>query len=259
MGRGKAGLLACGRPDAATDGDPDRPRQAEPTKCDARERNRRNRPMTSEYDKLVAQYHAELAGLQALERVVGIAKKASTIREEIDRDYWGDSEHQSRLRHELRKLYVEVADGPARADLIRRHNEISEVIRRMPSAMRIDAEVALRLAREKASRFCGWSAALLGVALVVAGHLVANLTGAIAGAVAGWFIGQGIVAKIKQGRQTAVEAAEQWLRSLDTDDPHELFQTGWTPSPEFGDPLFTPAELAAWTTEWQSVERLGMS
>lgn len=125
----------------------------------------------------------------------------------------------------MRKLVFGVKDMELRKKIIAKHNEADDL---SAAERRKDVE-RLRLtalkARERLQGNAGWTSAAVTAGLFVTfGYWWFNLAGAIAGAVVGFFIGQGHVHKTRaELLQTATNAEQEW-KDAQTEDEADRVQ-----------------------------------
>lgn len=108
------------------------------------------------------------------------------------KEYFAD-EHDC-LREKTRDAYFSVADLYARKALIEAQRKVESRIRQSLEEDVIEANKEVAVASSKTQRLPWGKAALLGVGAVAVGYWVFGMVGAISGAVASFFLGQGVIA-----------------------------------------------------------------
>lgn len=119
-----------------------------------------------------------------------------------------DNEHDDKARR-VRNLYFAVTDADARRKLIAKVLEMDDLHDRASRDGVDKAKRALWQAQQKESDLGWFAAAIWGVGCVLVGYWIFNLIGAIAGAVAGVFLGMRIVFETRKERRASVMSATE--------------------------------------------------
>jgi hypothetical protein len=124
-------------------------------------------------------------------------------------EYFAD-EHDH-LRDKTRDAYFSVANEALRKQLIATQRNIEKEGRRSLEADVVAANHAVGTAKAKLMQQPWSTAALVAAGTVGIGYWLFSIAGAIAGAVAGFFLGQGIVAAARRSANAELEQAMQEL------------------------------------------------
>ena len=163
------------------------------------------------------------AELRTLEAKAGLTER---MREAQER-YHGDSKEQSHFywRPIIREAYFSVVDPELRSALINKCAQCDSEL----EGLRDDELLELRQALEAATLAVDhlpWRwAAVVAIVPVAVGTVIAGVAGAFGGAVAGIFLGQGVMHKGKVSRAVAVRRAQAEL--------NEQLSDTWNPPPTF--------------------------
>lgn len=120
-------------------------------------------------------------------------------------EYFAD-EHDH-FREKARDAYFSVEDLALRKRLIAIQRKIERQVRRSFEADVVAANRAVNAAKAKASQQPWTTAALFAVGAVGVGYWLFNVVGAIAGAVGGFFLGQGLIAEARNRANGELEQA----------------------------------------------------
>jgi hypothetical protein len=115
------------------------------------------------------------------------------------------------LRRRMRRAYFSVQDVDLRRKLIALRRKWDKHFLKSFDADVAKADDELREAKQRALSQPWGKSALCAVGAVAIGYWAFHIAGAVGGAVAGFFIGQGIVAKAKREAQAEIEGAENNL------------------------------------------------
>lgn len=137
-----------------------------------------------------------------------------------------DSEHDY-LREHLRAAYFSVADVELRKQMIKLQRDRASILRQMQEHSIYDARRELQQAQSKAADYPWQGASVAAIIAVAIGAYFFQLIGAIAGAVVGFFDGQGWVAEAKKNAAWALKQAEEVAADAEKD-----YREGG-PRPEF--------------------------
>jgi hypothetical protein len=182
--------------------------------------------LSSEQDRLTDQLHE-------LEQRAGIAKDADQARQgplfplgafgkNVSPEEYFDDQHDY-VRRGIRNLYFGVEDLSLRTQLIGAERNLDEAHRGISGEEVRAAERRLAEAEAKADRLPWDLAAVLGAGSVAVGHYMEGIAGAIAGAVFGFFIGMGAIAKARaDAREGIAEAKEGLKQALEAKRDSEL-------------------------------------
>jgi hypothetical protein len=137
-------------------------------------------------------------------------------RDDLERQAGIENTNELRAKgrtQKIRDLYFSVSDPVIRRALMILERKEHDVMVEFRNRGVEEAEVIVEKAQARIDiPFHVWlTAAICGFMIVAAGQVVAGLTGAIGGAVAGYFIGQGIVAKCRGWARRALETARRDL------------------------------------------------
>lgn len=179
--------------------------------------------MMNENEKL-EQLHTECF---ALEKEAGIAQPMERAREgrfiplgALGEDASPDeyfADEFDHFREGARNAYFSVEDANLRKRLIALRQKIDTHVAKSFDADLEAVQQVVSAARRKTTNQPWELAAFWAVGAVAVGYWTFNLVGAIGGAVAGFFIGQGVVANAKRAAQTELEQAENELKQLQKD------------------------------------------
>jgi hypothetical protein len=159
---------------------------------------------------------------EALEEVAGISQAMHRARDgrliplgaigdPVSRDEYFADDY---LRRGTRNAYFAVQDVALRKQLISAERELDVQLERSFEADMAVAKSAVLAATAQGNSQPWGKAAGVAVAAVAFGYWVYGLVGAIAGAVGGFFIGQGVVAEAKARARATLEQAKQELEQL---------------------------------------------
>ena len=147
-------------------------------------------------------------------------------------EYFAD-EHDH-LRGRTRDAYFSVPDIELRKKLIATVRRFESFARRSLEEDVIAANRAVAAAAITAQRQPWGKAALLGVALVAVGYWAFGTVGAIAGAVAGFFLGQGVIAAARNNANAELAQASGELERSQKDTAEDsLMPEFFTSGEEF--------------------------
>lgn len=137
-------------------------------------------------------------------------------RDDLERQADIENTHELRAKgrtQKIRDLYFSVTDPVIRRSLMILERKEHDVMVQFWNRGVEEAEAIVEKAQARTDiPFHVWlTAAICGFMVVAAGQVAAGLTGAIGGAVAGYFIGQGIVATYKGWARRALETARRDL------------------------------------------------
>lgn len=124
-------------------------------------------------------------------------------------EYFAD-EHDY-LRDKTRGAYFSVEDMKLRKRLIAAQRAVESRVRLSCEEDVFAANRAVSIAAEKARRQPWFMAALCGMGVVALGYWVFGIVGAIAGAVGGYFVGQGVIAEARNETNVALAQASSEL------------------------------------------------
>jgi hypothetical protein len=149
--------------------------------------------------------------LFAVEERAGVAGQANQARrlavdavERTDEEF-ADAKERSLVA--LRQIYFGVSDLAQRKELIRLRRESDRAMRNAGGAVAV-ANKRLAAQQRRANALPWVLAGLLAAACVAVGALLFQLYGAIAGALLGFFVAQGLIARERAKRAEAVRAAQ---------------------------------------------------
>jgi hypothetical protein len=175
--------------------------------------------LTREQEKAVA------AERDDLERQAGVHEQAGSARNDpffylfyhdqpIQERTEAERSKAKRARREIRDIYFSINDVSLRCKMIAMDRKLHlNWLQRKESYVR-EAEGKLAEAERDKDRQPWEMAALIGGGAVAVGYFVAGLVGSIGGAVVGFFLGQGMIARAKSEAQNAVQDAERWLKEI---------------------------------------------
>ena len=166
--------------------------------------------------------------IDALEKKAGlteIMKRAregrfiplGALGEKVSPDEYFADEHDH-LRSRTRDAYFSVADIELRKRLIATVRRVESLTRRSCEEDVIAANRAVAAAATTAQRQPWGKAALLGVALVAVGYWAFDTVGAIGAAVAGFFLGQGVIATARTNANAELAQASRELEQAQKDN-----------------------------------------
>lgn len=152
--------------------------------------------------------------LFALEERAGVSEQATKARDlAVHAMEWPDEEFydaKERSLAALRQIYFTVPDMALRRELIHLRRESDRAMRSASGAV-ADASKHLAALQRQANALPWVWAGLLAAAGVAFGALLFQLYGAIAGALLGFFVAQGLLARARAQRDEAVRAAQAAL------------------------------------------------
>ncbi len=125
--------------------------------------------------------------------------------------------HEARIRRKIRDAYFSIADPDLRKRLISTDRKLHEVWLRSCDDDIAEAAHKVAKATAAADRLPWPMAAIIGGACVAVGYAGAGLSGAIGGAVVGFFLGQGTIANAKSDARRAFQEAEDSLKRAKAD------------------------------------------
>lgn len=137
-------------------------------------------------------------------------------------EYFAD-EHDH-FRNKLREAYFSVSDFDLRKELIVTQREIENLIKRNFDAEITSAITAVSNAEIKAQNRPWVTASLIATSSVAIGASFSGFTGAIAGAIGGFFFGQGVLANAKQ---TAITELNQAIAQLENAKTERVQRSLW--------------------------------
>lgn len=158
---------------------------------------------------------------RALEAQAGLANAMDQARQGrlIPREALGDepsaqtylADEHDVLREETRDAYFSVADQELRKRLIGAQRKVESRLRQSLAEEIAAAEQAVAHAEARARRQPWAIAALLGVATVLVAYWALGTVGAIAGAVASYFLGQGVIADARNEAEADIARSARRL------------------------------------------------
>lgn len=160
------------------------------------------------------------AELAELEKRAGISEKVEDAnlgpllpdREASSQQYWDDTEDYA--RHKVRRLYFEeVADVELRKAMIAKRRECDSAHDVFVKTELHNARRELNKAKQRSQRLPWLYAGFAAAACVAVGAWFFQLYGAIAGALVGFFAGQGVIASARRERDEAVRSAQSEVDS----------------------------------------------
>ena len=180
---------------------------------------------SQELERLQSECRAleEKAGLsQVMERArEGRFIPLGALGEKVTPDEYFADEHDH-LRRKTRGAYFSVSELALRKNLIASARKVESCYRQSLEEDFIAANRAVLTARAKAQRQPWGKAAIFGVGAVVAGYWAFGMVGAIAGAVGGFFLGQGAIAESRNEANEEIAQASAELEQVQKDKTEQF-------------------------------------
>jgi hypothetical protein len=171
--------------------------------------------------------------LTALEERAGIAKKAESARlgplfpnlEASPDEYFREVEESARRR--VRKLYFGVEDLALRKALIAKEREGARFCNQVLQDQLSRARAAVAGAQQRANSLPWLWAGTVAAVCVAIGAGIFAIYGAIAGALVGFFAGQGVISRARVARATELSAAQAALEEETKSQGKESLKPEW--------------------------------
>ena len=140
-------------------------------------------------------------------------------RKQENEDYF-DNRHDYVRKH-IRKLYFDVQDVALRRKLIESHRSITENRRRLVEQAVLEAQKKADAAKRKSEHLSWVKAAIASTVCIGIGYVIAGKTGAIGGALFGFFPGQKIIEDATANARRIYDDAQRALQAKQT-SKHEF-------------------------------------